>query len=287
VALRWLVTGAAGMVGRDLVDALATAGEPTVALSRAELDICDAAAVNRAVRGAAPDVIVNCAAYTKVDAAESDGARAVAVNGAGVGFLADAANEAGALLVQISTDFVFDGARRTPYDVSDVTAPLSAYGRSKLAGEQAAARARKHVIVRTAWLFGVHGPNFVEAIRNQIAKGTTPLRVVEDQRGRPTYTPHLATAIVNIARRAHADETARGIVHYADTPECTWFDFARAIVAASSADIDVRPVTTAEFPRPAARPAYSVLSTTRYEQITGAIPQSWEEGLRKYLELRA
>jgi dTDP-4-dehydrorhamnose reductase len=274
------------MVGHDVCAALETRGETVLPLTRADLDITDAHAVRDAVRRATPDVIVNCAAYTKVDDAEANEHLATAINGSAVELLAGAANDVDALLVQISTDFVFDGAKRTPYEVNDSTAPLSAYGRSKRIGEQAASGARKHIVLRTAWLFGVHGPNFVESIRNQIRKGTNPLRVVNDQRGRPTYTPHLADAIVRLGQRAHEDENARGIIHYADEAECTWFDFAQAIVASVGGDTAVAPVMSSEFPRPAVRPAYSVLSTERYERITGLEPESWEEGLREYLELR-
>src|SRR3954466_9060156 len=174
------------MVGRDLCAALEMRDEHVVAVTRTDLDITDAPAVRDAVRRATPDVIVNCAAYTKVDDAEANEHLATTINGSAVEFLADAANDVDALLVQLSTDFVFDGSKRTPYEVNDPTAPLSAYGRSKLVGEQAASGARKQVILRTAWLFGIHGPNFVEAMRNQVRKGTNPLRVVNDQRGRPT-----------------------------------------------------------------------------------------------------
>lgn len=278
---RWLITGAGGMVGRDLADALAQRGESVSALAKSDLDITDARLVDQAVREAAPEIIVNCAAFTKVDDAESNESVSNAINASAVEFLADAANAVGALLVQISTDFVFDGAAQQPYEINAPTAPLSAYGRSKSLGEQAATHAQKSLILRTSWLFGVHGPNFVEAIRNQIRKGTNPLRVVNDQRGRPTYTPHLAEAIIRVASIG-----ATGVVHYADAPECTWFDFAREIVAQAGADIEVRPVTTAEFPRPAHRPAYSVLSTERYERITGVRPESWREGLREYLSRR-
>ena len=271
------------MVGHDVCAALESRGEAVLPLTKAALDITDAVAVRDAVRHAKPDVIVNCAAYTKVDDAEANEHLATAINGSAVEFLANVANDVDALLVQISTDFVFDGSRRTPYEVNDVPAPLSAYGRSKLVGEQAASIARKHVVLRTAWLFGVHGSNFVATIRNLVRNGTNPLRVVNDQRGRPTYTPHLADAIVRLAQRAHEDENARGIVHYADEPECTWFDFARAIVGERAT---VMPVSSDTFPRPAIRPAYSVLSTERCERITGVKPQSWESGLRDYLERR-
>lgn len=275
------MTGAAGMVGHDLRDALTTRGEDFVALSKAGFDITDARIVDTTVREVQPDVIVNCAAYTKVDAAEENEHLASAINGGAVEFLAEAANAVGALLVQLSTDFVFDGGSTVPYETGDQTAPLSAYGRSKLLGEHAASHANRHIILRTAWLFGEHGPNFVEAIRNQIRKGTNPLRVVNDQRGRPTYTPHLADAIIRLV-----ESGATGVVHYADAPECTWFDFANEIVAQSGAATEVKPVTTDEFPRPARRPAYSVLSTGRYEQLTGAKPASWKDGLRAYLSRR-
>jgi len=261
------------MVGSDLRDALALRDEPIVALTKNDLDITDSRSVSACVADARPDVIVNCAAYTKVDQAEAEESAACAVNGSAVEFLAQAANEAGALLVQISTDFVFDGSKRAPYEPDDETHPLSAYGRSKRLGEVAAAHAREHIIVRTSWLFGVHGPNFVEAIRKQVRLGN-PLRVVNDQRGRPTYTPHLSTAIVRLV-----DAGARGVVHYADADECTWFDFASAIAP----EVTITPVTSDEFPRPAARPAYSVLSTERYERLTGVTPAAWREGLREYL----
>lgn len=283
MSLRWLLTGAGGMVGSDLHSELAARGDEVVALTRADLDITNRAAADAAVRAAHPDVIVNCAAYTNVDLAETSEAAANAINGTGVEWLAAAANAGGALLVQISTDFVFDGTKRSPYTVDDPTHPLSAYGRSKLLGEHAAACAAKHLVVRTSWLFGAHGSNFVEAIRNQLRKGTDPLRVVDDQRGRPTYTPHLARAIVRLAEIAAGSSEARGIVHYADAGDCTWFDFASAIVAESGASTRVIPVSTSEFPRPAARPAYSVLSTRRFEEITGARPDSWRAGLREYL----
>jgi dTDP-4-dehydrorhamnose reductase len=274
------------MVGRDVCAALESRGETVLPLTKSDLDIRDATAVREAVSRAKPDAIVNCAAYTKVDEAEANEHLATAINGSAVEFLADAANDVDALLVQISTDFVFDGSKRAPYEVNDVPAPLSAYGRSKLIGEQAASIARKHTILRTAWLFGVHGGNFVEAIRKQIREGKKPVPVVNDQRGRPTYTPHLANAIIRLAQRAHDDEDARGIVHYADDPECTWFDFAEAIVGEIGSDTTVTPVVSRDFPRPAIRPAYSVLSTERYERITGLKPESWESGLREYLRLR-
>ena len=279
--MKWLITGAGGMVASDLRNALAARGEDFLPLTRSDLDITDSRAVTTAVVDAQPSIVVNCAGYTRVDDAESNERLANAINGSSVELLAEAANAAEALLVHISTDFVFDGRSQRPYDINDRTGPLSVYGRSKLLGEHAASHARKHVIVRTSWLFGTSGPNFVEAIRGQIQKGTNPLRVVNDQRGRPTYTSHLADAIIRIANL-----DARGMIHYADEPECTWYDFARAIVEELGSDIAVKPVSTEDFTRPATRPAYSVLSTERYERLTGVRPESWREGLREYLENR-
>lgn len=283
-SLHWLITGAGGMLAADLAGELSALGEPVVSLGQADLDITDSGAVNARLRAEAPQVIVNCAAYTQVDRAEEEEDLATAVNGSAVEHLAAAANATGALLVQISTDFVFDGSKREPWEVNDTPRPLSAYGRSKLVGEAAARQAGKHLVLRTSWLFGTRGNNFVEAIRGQIARGTNPLRVVHDQRGRPTYTPSLARAIIRLARLAWDSADARGVVHYADAGDCSWFEFAQAIVEESGASASVIPVSTEQFPRPARRPAYSVLSTERYERLTGAQPESWREGLREYLD---
>ncbi|HVR44979.1 MAG TPA: dTDP-4-dehydrorhamnose reductase [Thermoanaerobaculia bacterium] len=282
---RWLVTGASGMLGSDLTAALRRAGESVIPFGRAELDLTRAADVRRAALRTRPDVIVNCAAWTKVDAAEQDRRTAELVNGTAVGHLAEAADTTGALLIQISTDFVFDGTSSRPYRPEDPPAPLSAYGASKLIGEREAARASAHLVVRASWLFGAGGPNFVEAIRKQVDSGRTELRVVDDQHGRPTWTPHLAAAIVALGRAALGSADARGIVHYGDEPPCSWFDFAVEIVAAlrPAGEIVVRPVPSSEFPRPAARPPFSVLDTSRYESITGLRPASWKEGLARYL----
>lgn len=279
--MKWLITGGGGMVANDLRRALEERGEDVIALKRADLDVTDARITLDVIGEAKPDVIVNCAAFTKVDAAEKTENVATAVNGSSVEFLAQAANDVDALLVQLSTDFVFDGKKETPYEINDATNPLSVYGRSKFLGEIAARHARKHVVVRTSWLFGTDGPNFVEAIRNQVRKGTNPLRVVSDQRGRPTYTPHLANAIIRIVRCG-----GEGVIHYADAPECTWFDFAGEIVRAIGDPVSVVPVSTEEFPRPATRPPYSVLSTERYERLTGVRTDSWRDGLAEYLSLR-
>lgn len=280
---RWLICGSKGMLGTDLMHQLEARGEEAIGIDREELDITVPRAVDQFLRENKPTIVINCAAYTKVDAAEEEEHAANILNGSAVEFLARSANTIDALLVQLSTDFVFDGHGTEPYEVNDTPRPLSAYGRSKLLGELAASHATRHAVVRTSWLFGKNGPNFVEAIRGQVNKGTNPLRVVSDQRGRPTYTPHLAAALIRIALRAYESENARGILHYADDGECSWFDFASEIVEMLGAPTEVVPVTTDEFPRPARRPAYSVLSTERYERICGVKPDSWREGLREYL----
>ena len=284
---RWLVTGAGGMVGHDVVAALHARDEEVVGLTRAELDICDGARVLEVIAKHRPTIIINCAAYTRVDDAESNENLANAINGSAVEFLALAASRQDALLTQISTDYAFDGSKREPYEVTDPPSPASVYGRSKVIGEHAAQHATRHLIVRTSWLFGVHGPNFVATMRNLIARGTNPLRVVNDQYGRPTYTPHLAAAVIRLAQLASDGGQARGIVHYADEGACSWFEFTQAILEELGNPVDVVPVSTAEFPRPAPRPAYSVLSTERYERLTGVQPESWRDGLREYLSLTA
>jgi len=285
---RWLITGGHGMLGTDLGHALEQRGDEVFQVGHRALDISDKVSVDRYVDEIQPDVIANCAAYTKVDDCETNVDHAMKINGWAVEQLADAANRNDSLLLQISTDFVFDGSATRPYDINDAVAPLSVYGRSKLEGEERARLARRHVILRTSWLFGTHGWNFVEAIRKQILSGNTSLRVVDDQRGCPTYTPHLAGAMIRLADRVRENNDLGGTYHYSDAPACTWFDFATAIVDEMLADGSapagsrVDRTTTAEFPRPAKRPSWSVLSTERYERVTGQTPESWRDGLREY-----
>lgn len=274
--MRVLITGAAGMLGQDLADVCVGASHEAIALSRAELDITDADAVAASVREAGPELVVNCAAFTNVDAAESEEALAQTVNGAGAGNVAAAAQAAGAWSVHVSSDYVFDGFKREPYIESDPTAPLSAYGRSKLAGEQAVAEAApgRHTIVRSSWLFGTRGPCFPATII-RAARERDELSVVDDQVGCPTYTGHLARALLSIGETRPA-----GIVHVAGGGRCSWFDFAREIVDAAGLQCEVKPCTTAEMPRPATRPAYSVLRSERGD--APRLPE-WREGLAAYM----
>ena len=266
------------MLGTDLVAAGERAGHEVRALARADLDVRDAAAVRAAVAAARPDAVVNSAAYTDVDGAEADEGAATALNGDAAGHVAAAAHAAGAFTVQVSTDYVFDGRATRPYVESSPTAPLGAYGRSKLAGERAVAAAAPgdaHAVVRTSWLFGVHGANFV-ATMLRLAEERDALTVVDDQVGCPTFTGHLATALV-----ALAEARAPGIHHVAGAGSCSWHDLAAAAFAARGATVALARGRTADLGRPAPRPAYSVLRTERAD--TPVLPP-WEEGLHAYLE---
>ncbi|MDQ2870231.1 MAG: dTDP-4-dehydrorhamnose reductase [Acidobacteriota bacterium] len=279
---RALVTGAAGMLGSDVVTALAQAGFQVIPRARQDLDVTDSAAVGRAFREAGPDVVVNCAAFTKVDDCETD-PRAHADNAAAVEILAEECLARSIQLVHVSTDFVFDGAKRSPYTEQDETGPLSAYGRTKRAGEEAALRVPEALVVRSSWLFGRSGWNFVEAILRQVESGRSPLSVVQDQRGRPTGTPDLAEAIVALIL-----SRGSGVYHFANRGEASWLEFAEAIVSlAGRGEVPVMPIDSATLARPAVRPAYSVLDTGRYEAKTGKPIRPWRDALAEYLAARA
>jgi dTDP-4-dehydrorhamnose reductase len=272
--MRLLVTGAAGMLGTDVV--AAAAGHEVIALARAELDVTDAAAVNAVVADARPDAIVHCAAWTDVDGAEAAEDAATAVNGAGAGHVAAAAAQAGAHVVHVSSDYVFDGRANEPYTEDSVTGPLSAYGRSKLAGEQAVAEAAPdaHAIVRSSWLFGLHGRNFVDTML-RLGEERDEVTVVDDQVGCPTFTGHLAGALVRIA-----DERLTGVMHVAGAGGCSWWELARATFDRAGIDCAVRRGSTAELGRPAPRPAFSVLRSTRAD---APVLPCWEDGLAAHL----
>ncbi len=279
---RVLVTGAAGMLGSDLGPVLAAAGHEVFARPKSDLDIADEKAVARALRELSPDVVVNCAAFTKVDDCETD-PRAFEINARAVGHLADSCGHVGAQLVQISTDFVFDGGKGAPYLEDDPVNPLSAYGRSKRAGEEAALRLPGSLVVRASWLFGRCGWNFVEAILKQVEGGKDRLSVVTDQVGRPTATTDLSEAIV-----ALLETGASGIFHFANRGNVSWNEFAREILwLAGRADVAVDPATSASLARPARRPPYSVLDTGKYERLTGRPIRVFREPLAEYLGRRA
>jgi len=273
------VTGSGGMLGGAVVGAATRLGHDVRGLSRGELDITDADAVHRELLEQRPGAVVNCAAYTDVDGAQSDRRSADAVNATGAGNVAAAAAQIGAFVVQVSTDYVFDGSKREPWLESDRVAPLGAYGASKLAGEQAVAAANPaHAIVRTAWLFGAGGRNFVDTM---LALGAErdEVSVVIDQTGCPTWTGHLASALVELAQRP----SQTGIHHLAAAGSCTWNELAIEVFARAGIDCRVLPTTSDVSPRPAQRPAYSVLGSEREQPLM--LP-SWRDGVAAYLATR-
>lgn len=272
--MRCLVLGGTGMLGRAVVAEARSRGWAALGLSHSQADLCCRDSLLGWAERFRPEVVVNCAAYTKVDAAETDRERAFAVNGEGVANAAALAERAGARLVQVSTDYVFDGEARAPYREDAPTAPLSVYGASKLEGERRALAHERSLVVRTSWLFGPGGHNFVATMVGLIEAGRLPLRVVTDQVGCPTSTPSLARALLDLAARE-----AVGIVHYQDREPVSWYAFAVEIARLWSGAVEVIPVTSAEFPRPARRPAYSVLDVGRFETIAGRRVEPWECGL--------
>jgi len=270
--VRWLVAGAAGMLGQDLVGLLEERGEHVVGIDRDEVDLTDPGAVPGTADGY--DVVVNCAAYTAVDAAEEHEATAFAVNAVGASNLARDAHRAGARLVQISTDYVFDGVATAPYAEDAPPAPRSAYGRTKLAGEWAVrAGCPDHLVVRTAWLYGAHGPCFPRTIV-RVARERGGLEVVDDQAGQPTWTVDLS----DLVHRLVVAAAPAGTYHGTASGRTTWHGFARAAVASAGLDpLVVRPTTSEAFVRPAPRPAYSVLDHGSLEEIGVAPIGAWDE----------
>ena len=267
------------MLGSDLTRAARAGGHDVAALGRNELDITSAAAVHDAMARVAPHAVINCAAYTNVDGAESEPSLAQAVNADGAGLLAAEAAGGGAWVVHVSTDYVFDGRACEPYVESDPVAPLSVYGLTKLAGESAVVRSapNSHTIVRSSWLFGAGGACFPATIL-RLAAERTQLTVVDDQVGCPTFTGHLAGALVSLAERR-----VPGIVHVASGGACTRFEFAREIVRRAGLSCEVVPGSTAALGRPAPRPSYSVLDTER-DAVAPRLPE-WSAGLDEYLSV--
>ncbi|MEP6559953.1 MAG: dTDP-4-dehydrorhamnose reductase [Nakamurella sp.] len=281
-----LITGARGQLGSDLVAAATAAGIPARAFGSRELDITDPDAVDTALTefarasaaqdGAGRAVVINAAAYTAVDDAETNVDAAYAVNAAGPTHLAQAAARLGLGLIQVSTDYVFPGDGSSPYEVDDPTGPHSVYGASKLAGEQAvlAAHPEAH-IVRTAWVWGATGSNFVKTMA-KLESARPTLSVVDDQRGTPSYAADLAGGLLELA----GANLPGGTLHLTNAGQTTWFDFARAIFLELGADPErVQPTTTADFPRPAPRPAYSVLSSAAWVKAGLTPLRNWQEAL--------
>ena len=280
--MKALVTGAQGQLGRELLPRLAGRG-PVEAFTHAELDVSDGAAVTAALRSSRPDVVVNASAYNKVDAAEADPSVAFAVNASGVLHLARAAAEVGALLVHVSTDYVFDGSASRPYVETDVAQPVNVYGISKRAGEMMVeAVGAPSLVVRTSGVFGPGGSrskggSFVDRILEKARTGA-PLRVVGDQLFSPTYAPDLAAAVAFLI-----DGGARGLVHVTNEGACSWHDLAAAAVDISGVRAAVERINAAELGAAARRPAYSVLSTARYESLGGPPLRPWRDAVADML----
>jgi dTDP-4-dehydrorhamnose reductase len=284
----WLVTGAGGMLGQDVLAELGADPDAVVTgLRRDQLDITEPTAAHAAVAG--HHVVVNCAAWTDVDRAEQAEAAATAVNGTGVRLLARACAGSGALLLHVSTDYVFPGDARQPYPEDAPTRPVNAYGRGKLAGERAVVELmpRTGYIVRTAWLYGAHGLNFVATMLELAARRKT-LDVVADQHGQPTWSRALARQLAALGRAALAGRAPAGIYHGTAAGHTTWYGLARETFRLSGLDPErIRPVGSEKFPRPAARPAFGVLGHSNWPR-TGLVPlPRWEDQLAAALDTRA
>lgn len=277
---RWLITGCNGMLGRDLLAVLGN--RDVIACTRTDLDVTDAEAARNVINDARPDVVANCAAWTAVDAAEEHEKAAFAVNAVGAANLAHACAKHSAALVHISTDYVFDGLAESPYAEDSPLSPRCAYGRTKAAGEWAvqAILAEQSWIVRTAWLYGAGGPNFVRTVI-RLESTLDTIDVVDDQRGQPTWSAHLARQVVRLVDSA----APAGVYHGTAAGQTTWYGLARAIFEELGADPDrIRPTTTDRFPRPASRPAYSVLGHDAWSRAGLPALSGWRDSLAQALE---
>jgi dTDP-4-dehydrorhamnose reductase len=279
--MKVLVTGSGGMLAKDMNPYLSQRGHEVLALPHSRLDISDLETVRDIANSFEPDLTINCAAYTKVDEAEREEHQALMINGFGVHNLCLVCQEMDIPLVHFSTDYVFDGAKESPYTIYDKPNPISAYGRSKFLGEKNILwLLSKFYLIRTSWLFGLHGKNFVETML-QLGQKQKQIFVVKDQRGCPTWTQHLAQVVVDLI------ETKRyGVYHITNSEPTTWFDFAREIFRLSNMDVEVFPVSSDKFPRPAKRPQNSVLDAFPLPQIIGREMFSWREALKEYLSQR-
>lgn len=273
-----LVTGANGQLGNELVRQLEQKDITLHAFTKNELDITDLNKVFQVTREISPDIIINAAAYTKVDKAETEKDLAFSVNAYGQRNLAIAAQEIGAKICYVSTDYVFDGTSSEPYEEHSLVNPLGVYGKSKYAGEQLTQTlSTKYFIVRTAWVYGEYGPNFVKTML-KLAKEKSELGVVCDQIGSPTYTVDLASFIIELV------QTERyGVFHCTNSGTCTWYEFAKAIFEEANINIKVNPLTSEQYPTPAKRPNYSVLNHLALKLNGFESPRHWREGLKSFL----
>ena len=276
---RWLVAGASGMLGSDLVATLASLGALVTGIDRAGLDVTDAASVTDAITRHRPDIVVNCAAWTAVDDAEAAEEQALAVNAGGAANLAAGCAAAGARMVQVSTDYVFAGDAGRPYAEDAVPAPRTAYGRTKLAGERAVLDRLpgSGYVVRTAWLYGAHGPNFVRTMIGLEGQKPT-VAVVDDQHGQPTWTADVASQIIALIQCP----APPGIYHATSSGRTTWFGLAREVFGLLGADpARIRPIPSSELARPASRPTYSVLGHGASARLAVSPIGDWRQGLRR------
>ncbi len=277
--MRVLMTGAGGMLGQVLADVLRRVGDQVRTLRHDEADVCDMAALRAAAGPGALDAVLHLAAYTRVDDCERESDRAYLVNGLGARNAALLAAERGAAVLYVSTDYVFSGEARTPYREYDAAAPLSVYGRSKLAGEQAVREVNlKHYVVRSSWLYGPGGTHFIATILSKAGSGE-PVAVVEDQRGSPTYTADLAPALSRIARSG-----LYGTYHVTNAGDCTWYELAAEALRMAGVNARLESTTSGVLGRPAPRPAYSVLSNLLYDTCIGPPLPHWRDALGRYLK---
>ncbi len=278
--MKILVLGAKGMLGRDLLPILSIRHE-VIGKDIQDFDLTDRRRVQEEIVACPPGMVINLAAYTDVDGSESNRRLAFSVNGEGALHVALACDHCGCKMIHLSTDYVFDGTSKTPYREDFPPHPLNAYGESKLRGERYIQRIlENHLIIRTEWLYGKHGKNFVDTML-RLAGQQEELRVVDDQKGSPTFTRDLGTAIDRLV-----EEEIRGVIHVTNSGSCTWFDFARKILELKTimpGKVRVIPISSSELSRPAKRPAYSILDCSRFEKTTGWPLRTWEEGLREYL----
>jgi len=278
-----LVTGSNGQLGSELKKTGFTALDEVFYTDAAELDITDYSAVERFIQANEIDTIINCAAYTAVDRAEEEPALAAEINTGAVANLAKVAAKADALLIHISTDYVFDGTGNVPYTEKDKPCPVSVYGSTKLAGEKAILKSGcLYMIIRTAWLYSVFGNNFVKTIL-RLADERPEIKVVADQSGTPTYAGDLARLLVTIMNNEERIEH-EGIYHFSNEGACSWYDFAKEIVELSGKKSKIIPVTTAEYPTKTRRPAYSVLDKTKIKRTFGIEIPEWKEALARMLK---
>ncbi len=284
--MRVLVTGTQGQVARALLERGAAQGVAIEALGRPEYDLLQPERLAEAIGASSADIVVNAAAYTAVDKAEAEPEIAMAINGAAAGAIARAAAGRGRPVIQLSTDYVFDGTSPAPYREDDALAPINAYGRSKLAGELAAAEANPaHVVLRTAWVYSPYGANFVKTML-RLGETRDTVRVVADQRGSPTSALDIADAILAVARRlvaAPGDADLHGVFHLVGSGEATWAEFAEAIFAEAQrfgrSPVRVEPIATAQYPTPARRPANSRLHTEKLQAVYAVHPPHWRASL--------